>query len=316
MTKIVFWSTWPATPQAGLVSALPNDEIIMVSAEADLAMAAQAEIAFAGISADRVVKLLAAAPKVRWYHTPAAGVDRLLEIPEFRTRNITVTNNSGSYDIQIAEHVIAFIFSAAKRLHLYRDQQVRREWKDQEHDELRDQTVVVFGAGSIGGEVVRLASAVGMRVIAVRRSGGALSGASRVVTPDRLAEVAALADHLVIAAPLTPATRGAVSRDVLAGMKPTSWIVNIARGPIIDEAALIEALAAGRIAGAALDTFTKEPLPPESPLWTLPNVVLTPHTSNSSPKVRERTLALFVENVRRYKAGEPLLNRVDFEVGY
>lgn len=316
MTKIVFWSTWPSTPQGGLAAALPDDEIIRIADEGDLGRAADAEVAFGGISGDRVQKLLAAAPGLRWYHTPAAGVDRLLDIPEFRARGITITNNSGSYDIQIAEHVLAFIFGAAKRLHLYRDQQARREWKDQEHDELRDQTVVVFGAGSIGGEVVRLAAAVGMRVIAVRRSGGPLPGASRVVTPDRLAEVSALADHLVIAAPLTPATRGAVSREVLSRMKPTAWVVNIARGPIVDEAALAEALAAGRLGGAALDTFAKEPLPADSPLWTLPNVIITPHTSNSSPRVRERTLALFVENVRRYKAGEPLLNQVDFEAGY
>lgn len=316
MTKIAFWSTWPSTPQTGLGAALPDDEIIRIADERDLARAAEAEVAFGGISGDRVAKLLAATPKLRWYHTPAAGVDRLLDIPDFRARGIILTNNSGSYDVQIAEHVLAFIFGAAKRLHLYRDQQARREWRDQEHDELRDQTVVVYGAGSIGGEVVRLASAVGMRVIAVRRSGGPLPGASRVVTPERLAEVSALADHLVIAAPLTPATRGAVSREVIARMKPTAWIVNIARGPIVDEAALAEALASGRLGGAALDTFTKEPLPADSPLWALPNVVITPHTSNSSPKVRERTLALFVENVRRYKAGEPLLNRVDFEVGY
>ncbi|MEK7861846.1 MAG: hypothetical protein AAB295_01095, partial [Chloroflexota bacterium] len=157
MTKIVFWSTWPSTPQAGLTSALPDDEIITVAGEPDLALAADAEIAFGGISSDRVAKLLAAAPKLRWYHTPAAGVDRLLDIPDFRARNIAVTNNSGSYDIQIAEHVIAFMFGAAKRLHLYRDQQARREWKDQEHDELRDQTVDEIGARSIGRQVVRLA---------------------------------------------------------------------------------------------------------------------------------------------------------------
>ena len=316
MTKIVFWSNWPSTPQGGIRSALPDDEVIEIADEADLGRAADAEVAFCGISPDRIAKLLAAAPKLRWYHTPAAGVDRLLDMPAFRERKIAVTNNSGSYDIQIAEHVMAFIFSAAKRLHLYRDQQARHEWTDQHHQELRDETVVVFGAGSIGGEVVRLASAVGMRVIAIRRSATAVPGASSVADPGALADAAAEADYLVIAAPLTPQTRGAISREVIARMKPTAWIVNIARGPIVDEAALIEALAAGRIGGAALDTFVKEPLPADSPLWSLPNVIITPHTSNSSPKVRERTLALFVENVRRYKAGEPLLNRVDWEKGY
>jgi phosphoglycerate dehydrogenase-like enzyme len=153
-------------------------------------------------------------------------------------------------------------------------------------------------------------------VIAVRRSGDAVPGASRVVAPDALASVAAEADYLVVAAPLTPATRGAISKQVIAAMKPTAWIVNIARGPIIDEPALIEALRAGKIGGAALDTFAKEPLPGDSPLWAMPNVIMTPHTSNSSPKVRDRTLALFVENVRRYKAKEPLLNVVDWDRGY
>jgi phosphoglycerate dehydrogenase-like enzyme len=227
-----------------------------------------------------------------------------------------LTNNSGSYDIQIAEHAMAFIFSAGKRLYLYRDQQARQAWTDQAHEELRDATVVVFGAGSIGGEVCRLASAVGMRVIAVRRRPGAVPGAERVVAPRELAAAASEADYLVVAAPLTQETRGAISREVLARMKLTAWIVNIARGPIIDEAALIDALRSERIGGAALDTFVQEPLPAASPLWTLPNVIITPHTSNSSPRVRERTLALFMENLRRFKSGEPLLNRVDLEAGY
>jgi phosphoglycerate dehydrogenase-like enzyme len=315
VTTIVIWSNWPSTPP-DLALALTGDKVVMVKAEDDLASVAKAEVAFCGINQERVKKLLAATPALRWFHTPAAGVDRLIELPDFRERNIALTNNSGSYDIQIAEHVMAFTFAAAKRLHLYRDQQARKAWEDQEHQELRDATMVVFGAGSIGGEVCRLASAAGMRVIAVRRRGGPVPGASRVVAADALAEVAGEADYLVVAAPLTAATRGAVSREVLARMKPTAWVMNIARGPIIDEAALIDALREGRLGGAALDTFVQEPLPASSPLWSLPNVIITPHTSNSSPRVRERTLALFMENLRRYKAGEPLLNRVDLEAGY
>ena len=315
MTEIAIWSNWPSTP-TDFGSALPDDTLVVIRDEKDLSRAAAAEIAFCGISLDRVRKLLAATPKLRWFHTPAAGVDRFLEIPDFRERGIALTNNSGSYDIQIAEHVLAFVLAASKRLHLYRDLQARREWKDLEHDELRERTLVVYGAGSIGGEVARLASAIGMRVIAVRRRGGAVPGAQKVVTPDALGDAAAEADYFVVAAPLTPATRGAISRDVIGRMKSTAWIVNIARGPIIDEAALTDALRDGRLGGAGLDTFTQEPLPADSPLWSLPNVVVTPHASNSSPRVRQRTLALFAENVRRFKAGEPLLNRVDFEAGY
>jgi len=316
VTKIVFWSQWASTPQNGLADALPNDEIIRIRDENDLSPAAHAEVAFCGTSSDRMKRLIAAARDLRWFHTPSAGVDRFLDVPEFREGKIILTNNSGSYDIQIAEHVMAFIFAAAKRLPWYRDQQHRAAWEDQEHHELRGETVVVYGAGSIGGEVVRLASALGMRVVALRRSGGPVPGATRVATPDALAEVAREADYLVVAAPLTPSTRGAVSREVIARLKPSAWVINIARGPIIDEEALIDALAAERIGGAALDTFAKEPLPPDSPLWKLPNVMITPHTSNSSPNVRARTLALFVENVRRYKAGEPLLNVVNIAAGY
>jgi len=155
VTTIAIWSNWPSTP-TDFGTALSNDTLVLIKDETDLVRAAAAEVAFCGISLDRVRKLLAATPKLRWFHTPAAGVDRFLEIPDFRERGIALTNNSGSYDIQIAEHVLAFVLAGSKRLHLYRDQQSRREWKDLEHDELRDQTLVVFGAGSIGGEVVRL----------------------------------------------------------------------------------------------------------------------------------------------------------------
>ncbi len=315
MTKIVVLGRFGGVTD-GLPELLKGDEVFVPGNDADLSGAADAEIGVGTNQGERVAALLRAAPKLRWYHTPAAGVDQLVRIGDFRARGIRLTNNSGSYDIQIAEHVMAFVLAAGKRLHLYRDQQARHEWADHTHEELRDETMVVFGAGSIGGEIVRLASAFGMRVIAVRRSGGAVHGAQRVVTPDRLAEVAAEADHLVVAVPLTPQTQGAISRDVLAKMKRTAWVHNIARGPIVDEAALIEALSAGRIGGAALDTFVEEPLPATSPLWSRPNVIVTPHASNSSPKLRERTLALFLENLRRYKAGEPLLNVVALDAGY
>lgn len=315
MTTIAIWSSWPSTP-TDFGAALPDDTLIVIKDENELRRATSAEVAFCGIGVERVRKLLAATPNLRWLHTPAAGVDQFLEIRDFRERGITLTNNSGSYDIQIAEHVLAFVLAASKRLHLYRDQQSRREWKDLEHDELRERTLVVFGAGSIGGEVARLAAAVGMRVIAVRRRAGPVPGAQEVVTPDALGDAVAEADYLVVAAPLTSATRGAISREVIGRMKRTAWIVNIARGAIVDETALIDALREGRLGGAGLDTFAREPLPADSPLWSLPNVVVTPHASNSSPRVRQRTLALFAENVRRFKASEPLLNRVDLEAGY
>jgi len=303
MTNIVVWSAFRTSPDV-VAARFPGERIIPIPDEAHLLDAAEAEVAFSGNNPRRVRQLLDATPRLRWYHTVSAGVENM-PLPEMAERGIVLTNNSGSYDVQIAEHVMAFIFAAAKSLHRYRDHQSRHEWRPAEQQELRDASVVIYGMGSIGGEVARLATAAGMRASGIRRRSG-----------PSLADVVGQADYLVVTAPLTEATRGAVSREVIAKMKPAAWIVNIARGAIIDEAALVEALRAKRVAGAALDVFEKEPLPAESPLWSFENVILTPHTSGDSPRVQERTLALFAENLRRYKAGEPLLNRVDFAAGY
>src|SRR5437867_12233165 len=299
MTNIVVWSAFRTSADA--VSAqFPDDRVIGIADEKGLGAAADAEVAFSGNNPRRVRQLLDATPRLRWYHTVSAGVENM-PLPELAQRGIVLTNNSGSYDIQIAEHLMAFVFAASRQLHRYRDSQRAREWKEQPHQELRDATMVVYGMGSIGGEIARLASAIGMRVIGVRRKGGSrASGVDRVVAAEQLAEVVGEADYLAICAPLTPATRGAVSRAVIARMKPTAWIVNIARGAIADEAALLDALRAGRLGGAAIDAFTEEPLPPDSPWWSLENVIVTPHASNSSPRLKERTLALFLENLRRY----------------
>ena len=315
MTNIVVWSAFSTSPES-VTARFPEDRILAIADENGLAAAADAEVAFSGNNPRRVRQLLDATPKLRWYHTVSAGVENM-PLPELAQRGIVLTNNSGSYDIQIAEHLMAFVFAASRQLHRYRDSQRANEWKEQQHQELRDATMVVYGMGSIGGEIARLASAVGMRVIGVRRKGGPPEpGIDRVVAADRLADVVGDADYVAIAAPLTTATRGAISRDVIARMKPTAWIMNIARGAIVDEPAMVEALQAKRIGGAALDVFTTEPLPKDSPLWNLENVIITPHHSGSSPRAGERTLALFAENLRRYKAGEPLINRVDFEAGY
>lgn len=315
MTKIAVWSAFGGMG-AELPQVLKDDDVVAPKDDSDLAAVAEVEAAIGTNSGARVRKLIGAAPRLRWYHSVGAGVEDLIDVPEFRERGITLTNNSGAYDIQIAEHAIAFILAGAKRLHRYRDQQARREWKDHRQDEVRGATLVVYGLGSIGAEIGRLGAALGMRVIGVRRRTDAVVGIDRIVPPERLGDVAAEADYLAVAAPLTRATRGAVSREVIAGMKTSAWIVNIARGAIVDEDALAEALRDGRLGGAGLDAFSVEPLPADHPFWSLENVIISPHSSNSSPRVRERTVALFVENLRRFKVGEPLLNRVDFEAGY
>ena len=318
MTTIATFGTWLSMPSADtLRAALPDDRIIAVEG-AELGPAAEAEVAFGGFTTDRIRTILAGMPRLRWMHTFSAGVDR--HVPELIDRpDVSLTNNTGAYDIPIAEHVVAMIFAAAKRVPEHLAAQGRHEWqREVPHAEVRDATLIILGLGSIGTELARLASGVGMRVIGIRRDASrpAPPGVERVVPPHELPRIVREADYLAVTAALTPQTKGLVSRELIGLLKPTAWIVNIARGPIVDEAALAEALAERRIGGAALDVFETEPLPASSPLWALDNAILTPHVSNSSPQVRARSLALAVENVRRFKAKEPLLNLVDRAVGY
>src|SRR5881392_3800352 len=187
MTNIVVWSAFSTSPET-VAARFPDDRVLAIGDEKGLAAAVDAEVAFSGNNPRRVRQLLDATPKLRWYHTVSAGVENM-PLPELAQRGIVLTNNSGSYDIQIAEHLMAFVFAASRQLHRYRDSQREREWKGQPHQELRDATIVVYGMGSIGGEIARLASAIGMRVIGVRRRPTPETGVSRVVAADLLAEV-------------------------------------------------------------------------------------------------------------------------------
>jgi phosphoglycerate dehydrogenase-like enzyme len=223
------------------------------------------------------------------------------------------------------------ILAVSRRLPGLMELQRERTWQPLEGVELRDVTVGIVGLGSIGRAVGALATAFGCRVVAVRRrsepgdqvvapddetrSFGALI-LDRVGGPDSLPELLAESDFVVLAAPLTAETEGMIDAAALAAMKPSAWLINIARGRLIDERALLNALRDGTIGGAILDTFREEPLPPTSPFYDLPNVIVTPHTSWSSGRVLDRSVELFCDNLRRYAAGEPLLNVVDPAAGY
>jgi phosphoglycerate dehydrogenase-like enzyme len=261
-------------------------------------------------------KVLAVAPQVRWLHTPSAGVDHLL-IPPVLERGVTVTNSAGVHAIPIAEFVLALMLSHVKQLPGYAAAQAERRWdRELEAGELFERTLLILGIGGIGQAIAQRAAAFGMRVWGSRRSPRPMPGVERVVGMDGWRELLPAADVVVVAAPLTAETRGMLDADAFAAMRPDAFLINIARGAIVDEPALLDALRAGRIAGAALDTFEQEPLPPESPLWDAPNVLITPHATAGSPRMRERQIALFLENLRRFRADEPLLNVVDVEAGY
>ena len=255
---------------------------------------------------------------LRWLHIPRAGVDSSLVKPVLE-RDIIVTNSAGVHAIPIAEWVLLFMLNHVKQVPALLRAQAEHTWTGNgklQLDELAGKTLLVVGMGQIGQAIAARAAAFGVRVWGSSRSGRPTDDVERVVAGTAWRELLGEADFVVIAAPLTPETRGIFGAEELAAMKPTGYLINVARGEIVREDALVNALRANGIAGAALDVFAQEPLPPESPIWALPNVFATPHISWNSPHIRPRTLALFLDNLRRFVAGEPLVNVVDKKAGY
>jgi phosphoglycerate dehydrogenase-like enzyme len=288
-----------------------------------------------------------AAKKLRWIHSTAAAVHQLMS-PELRARDIIVTNARFVHGPVVAEHAIALMLALAKRLPAAVRYQQQHVWAQEQiayqhphPTELAGSTLGLMGYGAIGAEVARGAVALGMRVLVIRQhpQNGSVSGKQNdlssgarahdvgarverplasieVAGPDRLDEIIAQSDFLVLAAPLTEKTRHLINAERLARMRPGAYLINVSRGLLIDEAALADALRNRRIGGAALDVFDQEPLPADSPLWELDNLLITPHTAATSDKMWERHYTLIKENLRRYLAGEPLLGLVDKRVGY
>jgi phosphoglycerate dehydrogenase-like enzyme len=262
------------------------------------------------------------APCLRWIQSPAAGVANLL-FPALRDSRVVVTNARGIHGTPIAEHVVAVTIALFRQLHLAIRRQAAHEWpKDQlalsDYRSVAGACLGIVGLGSIGTAIAEKAAALGMRVIATRRNPGAPRPASvsEVHAPDRLDVLLERSDVLVLAAPLTAQTGGLIGSAELRRMKPGAVLVNVARGKLVREAELAEELVKGTIAGAALDVFEHEPLDRESPLWDLPNVIVTPHTSGFRRDYWEAAVNLFAENLGRYLDGRPLVNLVDKRVGY
>ena len=276
--------------------------------------------------------VLAAARKLRWVQSFTASLEHYL-FPELVEHPCVLTNMRGLFSDVIADQVMGFIVCFARNLHTYIRHQLERKWApvggegarvsfaagpgevnpiDRAHQHLADQTVGVVGLGAIGSEVGRRARVFGMRVVAVDpRRTECPAEVEWLRTPDRLAELLGESDYVVIAAPHTPATAGMFGREQLRRMKRSAHLINVGRGAIVDLGALTEALEGGEIAGAALDVFEVEPLPADHPLWGFPNVILTPHVAGYSPRVAERHLGVLEDNLRRFVAGEPLVNVVD-----
>jgi phosphoglycerate dehydrogenase-like enzyme len=265
--------------------------------------------------------LLLRARNLRWYQQWAAGANWLLRYPEAAEKDFVLTSASGVHAIPISEHIFALLLALGRGIDRSVRAQMRAEWMDwgekSQVFELANKTMVLVGVGTIGERTAQLAAAFDMRVLGVRRNPERKApGVETMVGPEQLLDVLPEADFVVITAPLTDETRGMIGERELRAMKPSTYIVNIGRGGIIDEDALIRALQEGRIAGAGLDVFETEPLPGGSPLWKMENVIITPHYAGATPHYDERAMAIFLDNLRRYKAGEPLRNVVDKKLGY
>jgi phosphoglycerate dehydrogenase-like enzyme len=265
--------------------------------------------------------LLAAATRLRWMHAAGAGIERY-ELAEIAARGVMLTNSSGVSAPNMAEHVLGMMIALTRRFPRLLRAQTRREWRDDETHrevgELQGQTVLVAGIGEIGCAVAQRAAAFGMRVNGLRRRADASppAGFDQVFAIAELHAALADADHVVVTLPNTPRSHGLFDAAAFAAMKPGAAIYNVGRGPVIDTAALVAALESGHLGGAGLDVTDPEPLPADSPLWDMENVLITAHTSGATPRYWERQADLIADNIRRIQRGDAPRNLVDLEAGY
>jgi len=294
---------------------LSPDIKLLIAQERDAMMevAPEAEIWFGGGMRPEIFERCR---RLKWIQAISAGVDRYM-FRELVESDVILTNVRGMHAETIAEHVFMFMLAFSRNLLHHLDRQGDREWdRSLTPRELTGQTLGIVGLGSIGQEIARRAACWGMRVLGVRRSGRPVDGVARVYTPDQLHEVLALSDFVVLCAPSTPETRGMLGPAEFRAMKKGSIFINVARGDMVDEDALLEALTTGHLAGAGLDVFATEPLPESSPLWEMPRVIITPHLAGSQSDYVGRATELFLENLRLYLAGQPLKRVVDKKLGY
>ncbi len=282
-------------------------------------------------------ELLRSARQLRWVQSPTASLEHYL-FPELIKHSCVLTNMRGLYSDTITDHVFGYILCFFRNLHRYIRNQVERRWqpvgdkagrddfltgpawltqRETSHPDVSDATLGVVGLGGIGSELVRRGLAFGMRVVAVDPAQTQPpQGVAALWKPERLADLLAEADFVVIAAPHTPQTFKLFRSEQFRQMKRTAYLINVGRGVIVDLADLTAALEAGEIAGAGMDVFEVEPLPPDHPLWRMENVIITPHVAGYSPRITERHLAVLLDNVGRFARGEPLLNVVDKDLWF
>jgi phosphoglycerate dehydrogenase-like enzyme len=312
----------PTDPQLAMLEGLPPETHIVAGNTIEVfARAAEEASVILNWSGPRALlrQVFVQCPRVRWVHSRAAGLDDLL-FPELVESAVPLTNSMGVFSPPLGEWVLGAILFFAKDFRRLLRQQAAGEWKPFYNDWISGRTVGIVGFGDIGRTVAVRVRAMGMRVLGLRRRalppGHAEPLADRIYGPDGKMEMLALCDYLVVTAPLTPETRGMIGANEIAALPPHAVAINIGRGPVIDEPALVAALTEKRIRGAALDVFETEPLPPGHAFFGLDNVLLSPHSADHVPDWLDRAMQFFLDQYQRFRNGEPLLNAVDKRRGY
>jgi phosphoglycerate dehydrogenase-like enzyme len=313
----------PTEPQLAKLEQLPRETSLAVglTAEAFERTAPDASVIFSWAFSRKLLReVFAMSPHVRWVHTRSAGIDNLL-FPELVASPAVVTNGSGVFSQSLGEFVLGAILYFAKDFRRLVRSQMAGAWDPWEGvDEISGQTVGIVGYGDIGRAVATRVRAMGMRVLGMTRRGPLLYNVDPLVNqifgPDDRLRMIEQCDYIVVAAPLTAQTRGMIGEVEFAAMKPNAVVINVGRGPVIDEAAMVRALSGKRIKGAALDVFDTEPLPQGHPFYLLDNVLLSPHCADHTADWLDAAMNFFVANYERYRTGQPLLNVVDKSLGY
>lgn len=311
----------PTDPELGLLEQLPEPTRIAVGAvpEAFRAAAPEAEVILSWFAPrELLMEVWRTARNVRWIHSASAGVDNVL-FAELSASDVVLTNARGLFSDALAEFVLAAVLFFAKDLRRMVRSQEAGCWEPFDVELIEGRWLGILGYGDIGRAVARRAHALGLRIAALRRrpeNSREDAFVERIMGPEQLADLLALSDYLVVTLPLTGATQGLIGSAELARMKPSAVLINIGRGPVVQEQALIDALRSRQIRGAALDVFDREPLPPGHPFYRLDNVLLSPHCADHFPGWKRRSMELFLENFDRYRRGLPLRNVVDKQAGY
>ncbi len=259
--------------------------------------------------------LYLAAPRLKWVHALSAGVESLT-FPEIQASDTLLTNSKGIHGIPVSEHVFAMMLAFTRGLNLLIRQQQKAEWNRVPTDEIHEKTIGIVGLGSIGREIAKKAKGLGMEVVATKQEMTTEIFVDKLYKPEQLHEMLGVSDFVVSAVPLTDKTAGLFTLDEFRAMKPSAYFFNIARGAVVREADLVLALQLGIIKGAGLDVFENEPLPADSPLWAMENVIVTPHLAAISPYYLDRAVKLFVDNLVRYTQNREMFNIIDKAKGY